>query len=144
MNRTPYRRLVQYYETDQMGIVHHSNYIRWFEEARTDFLRNSGIVYSDLEQSGVMIPVVNVSCRFRTPARYDERIEITTTLTAYNGVRLDFSYEVRSVGGTLLATGTSEHCFMDAQKWLPIHMKRKQPDIHARIRSLLAPNGGNL
>ena len=61
MNRTPYRRLVQYYETDRMGIVHHSNYIRWFEEARTDFLRNNGIVYSDLEQSGVMIPVVNVS-----------------------------------------------------------------------------------
>ena len=52
MNRTPYRRLVQYYETDRMGIVHHSNYIRWFEEARTDFLRNNGIVYSDLEQSG--------------------------------------------------------------------------------------------
>ena len=57
MNRTPYRRRVQYYETDRMGIVHHSNYIRWFEEARTDFLRNNGIVYSDLEQSGVMIPV---------------------------------------------------------------------------------------
>ncbi len=74
MNQTPYRRLVQYYETDRMGIVHHSNYIRWFEEARTDFLRNNGIVYSDLEQSGVMIPVVNVSCRFRTPARYDEWI----------------------------------------------------------------------
>ena len=74
MNRTPYRRRVQYYETDRMGIVHHSNYIRWFEEARTDFLRNNGIVYSDLEQSGVMIPVVNVSCRFRTPARYDEWI----------------------------------------------------------------------
>ena len=95
MNRTPYRRRVQYYETDRMGIVHHSNYIRWFEEARTDFLRNNGIVYSDLEQSGVMIPVVNVSCRFRTPARYDEWIEITTTPTAYNGARLDFSYEVR-------------------------------------------------
>ena len=142
MNRTPYRRLVQYYETDQMGIVHHSNYIRWFEEARTDFLRNNGIVYSDLEQSGVMIPVVNVSCRFRTPARYDEWIEITTTLTAYNGVRLDFSYEVRNASGKLLATGTSEHCFMDAQRWVPINMKHKQPEQHARMAALLEEAGG--
>ncbi len=142
MNRTPYRRLVQYYETDRMGIVHHSNYIRWFEEARTDFLRNNGIVYSDLEQSGVMIPVVNVSCRFRTPARYDEWIEITTTPTAYNGARLDFSYEVRNASGKLLATGTSEHCFMDAQRWVPINMKRKQPEQHARMAALLEKAGG--
>ena len=123
MNRTPYRRLVQYYETDRMGIVHHSNYIRWFEEARTDFLRNNGIVYSDLEQSGVMI-------------------EITTTPTAYNGARLDFSYEVRNASGKLLATGTSEHCFMDAQRWVPINMKRKQPEQHARMESLLKEAGG--
>ena len=129
MNQTPYRRLVQYYETDRMGIVHHSNYIRWFEEARTDFLRNNGIVYSDLEQSGVMIPVVNVSCRFRTPARYDEWIEITT-------------YEVRNASGKLLATGTSEHCFMDAQRWVPINMKRKQPEQHARMAALLEKAGG--
>ena len=120
MNQTPYRRLVQYYETDRMGIVHHSNYIRWFEEARTDFLRNNGIVYSDLEQSGVMIPVVNVSCRFRTPARYD----------------------VRNASGKLLATGTSEHCFMDAQRWVPINMKRKQPEQHARMAALLEKAGG--
>lgn len=142
MNQTPYRRLVQYYETDRMGIVHHSNYIRWFEEARTDFLRNNGIVYSDLEQSGVMIPVVSVSCQFRQPARYDDWIEIAAAPTAYNGVRLDFSYEVRSAGGTLLATGTSEHCFMDAQRWVPINMKHKQPEQHARIAALLEEAGG--
>ena len=126
MNQTPYRRLVQYYETDRMGIVHHSNYIRWFEEARTDFLRNNGIVYSDLEQSGVLIPVVTVS----------------TTSTAYNGARLDFSYEVRNASGKLLATGTSEHCFMDAQRWVPINMKRKQPEQHARMAALLEEAGG--
>ena len=68
MNRTPYRRLVQYYETDRMGIVHHSNYIRWFEEARTDFLRNNGIVYSDLEQSGVMILMLRRNL-FERPAQ---------------------------------------------------------------------------
>ena len=142
MNNTPYRRLVQYYETDRMGIVHHSNYIRWFEEARTDFLRNNGIVYAELEQAGIMIPVVNVSCRFRTPARYDEWIEIISTPTAYNGARLDFSYEVRGEGGVLVATGTSEHCFMDAQRWVPVNLKRRQPDYHARMMALLDATGG--
>ena len=138
MNRTPYRRLVQYYETDRMGIVHHSNYIRWFEEARTDFLRNNGIVYSDLEQSGVMIPVVNVSCRFRTPARYDEWIEITTTPPPTTARGSTFPTK----SGKLLATGTSEHCFMDAQRWVPINMKRKQPEQHARMAALLEEAGG--
>lgn len=144
MTTTPYSRRVQYYETDRMGIVHHSNYIRWFEEARTDFLRQNGIVYADLERDGIMIPVVNVSCRFRVPARYDERILITTTPTAYNGARLDFSYEIRSESGTLLAAGTSEHCFMDAQRWIPINLKRKLPDRHARMAALLAEAGGTI
>lgn len=140
MSRTePYTRLVQYYETDRMGIVHHSNYIRWFEEARTDFLRKNGIVYHELEQDGVMIPVVSVSCKYVSPARYDDPVRITSTVTSYNGVRMTFSYEVRHAEtNALLVTGTSEHCFMDAEKWVPMSLKRKEPLCHARMMALLA------
>lgn len=140
MSRTePYTRLVQYYETDRMGIVHHSNYIRWFEESRTDFLRKNGIVYHELEQDGVMIPVVSVSCKYVSPARYDDPVRITSTVTSYNGVRMTFSYEVRHAEtNALLVTGTSEHCFMDAEKWVPMSLKRKEPLYHARMMALLA------
>ena len=142
MNRTPYRRLVRYYETDRMGIVHHSTYPLVLKRRGRIFSGTTASSIPIWSKAASLIPVVNVSCRFRTPARYDEWIEITTTPTAYNGARLDFSYEVRNASGKLLATGTSEHCFMDAQRWVPINMKRKQPEQHARMAALLEEAGG--
>lgn len=137
-NETPYAHRVQYYETDQMGIAHHSNYIRWFEEARTDYLRRNEIVYHALEQAGIMIPVVRVSSRYIRPARYDDVLHIETTLTGYNGVRLALAYHVRNgASGMLLAEGQSEHCFMDASRWRPVNLKKTQPEFSAKLERLL-------
>ena len=80
---TPYIHRAQYYETDRMGIIHHSNYIRWMEEARNDFLSKIGYSYSRMESEGITSPVVSVSCEYRSPVRFDDAVEIKTSLSGY-------------------------------------------------------------
>ena len=139
MKQQPYLRRVHYYETDQMAIVHHSNYIRWFEEARLDFLNQIGLNYRAMEEQGIIIPVTEVSCNYLISARYDDLLEITPILTQYTGVRMGFRYEVRLHGsGELAATGTSGHCFLD-QSRRPISLKRRAPELHRMFTELLEP-----
>ena len=76
----PYRHVAQYYETDRMGIIHHSNYIRWMEEARIDFLRQQGIRYSDLEASGLISPIYEVRCQYKRPVRFEDVVAIEVGL----------------------------------------------------------------
>ena len=127
-----YARDVYYYETDRMGIVHHSNYVRWFEEARLDYMRACGLDYAQLEAEGLLIPVLGYSCVNKRALRYGQRFTVQTRLTGFNGARLTFAYAVLSGEGELAATGTSEHCFTDAQL-RPLNMKRKRPEIYQRI-----------
>ena len=136
MELKPYVRRVQYYETDQMAIVHHSNYIRWFEEARLDYLKQLGLNYKSMEEQGIIIPVTDVSCKYLISARYDDVLEIIPTPTQYTGVRLSFHYEVRNqLTGILCATGASTHCFLDPQH-RPISLKRKAPELHRQFAEL--------
>ena len=131
MELQPYFRTVHYYETDQMSIVHHSNYIRWFEEARLDFMRQLGLNYKAMEEQGILIPVTEVGCQYLVSARYGDALEIRTILTQYTGVRLGFRYEVRfQTTGVLAATGISSHCFLDVNR-RPISLKRKAPQQKA-------------
>ena len=137
MELHPYTRRVHYYETDQMAIVHHSNYIRWFEEARLDYLDQIGLNYRAMEERGIIIPVVDVSCKYLNSARYDDLLEITPILTQYTGVCLGFRYEVRfQTAGELCATGTSTHCFLDLDR-KPISLKRKAPELHTLFTELI-------
>lgn len=77
MNKiTPYERDVYYYETDKMGIVHHSNYIRIFEETRIDFLKKAGMPFENIEASGLMMPVLSVECRYKAPLRFGDRFAV--------------------------------------------------------------------
>ena len=139
MELNPYRRQVYYYETDQMAIVHHSNYIRWFEEARLDFMDQAGVSYRALEQSGIIIPVVDVQCSYLSSARFDDRLEIRPILTKYTGVRMVFRYEVRfQKDGSLSATGTSSHCFLD-ENHRPVSLKRRDPELHVLLSGLVEP-----
>ena len=104
---------VKYYETDKMGIVHHSNYIRWMEEARLEFLCENGLAYKTLEENGVISPVVSVSCRYKTPCGYDDNIQIDVSIKEYSGVKLVFGYEMTNTeSGKCVATAESEHCFV--------------------------------
>lgn len=137
MDTRPYLRQVHYYETDQMGIVHHSNYIRWFEEARLDLLNQLGLNYKAMEVQGIIIPVTEVDCKYLISARYDDVLEIRPILTQYTGVRLGFRYEIRiQATGELAATGTSGHCFLDEHR-RPVSLKRKAPDLHQQFTELI-------
>ena len=109
----PYEHKVQYYETDAMGIVHHSNYIRWFEEARVALLEQLGYGYDRIEAEGFSSPVLAVNCEYKTMARFGDTVQITARVTEYNGVRLTLAYEVRGAqSGALHAAGESRHCFI--------------------------------
>ena len=132
-----YKRRVFYYETDQMSIVHHSNYIRWMEEARLDYMRQAGVNYREMEEEGIIMPVVSVDCRYITPTHYDDTIDILVSLTAFNGVRASFCYEIKSEDGTVVASGHSEHCFLDATTRRPISLKRRLPSFYEQCYQLL-------
>lgn len=137
MEVKPYIRRAMYYETDQMGVVHHTNYIRWFEEARIDLLRQCGINYRDMENRGIIIPVVDMQCSYLTSVRFDDVVEIHLTLTKYTGVRMCFSYEVRfSDSGIPAATGHSTHCFVDPSG-KPIGLKRVDAELHDRFARMV-------
>jgi acyl-CoA thioester hydrolase len=101
---------VRYAETDQMAVVYHSNYIIWFEVGRVELLRQLGFSYLEMEQDDLNLPVVEVRCRFKHPARYDDEITIRTRLTQMRSSLLRFQYEVlRKADGQLLAEGESVH-----------------------------------
>ena len=133
----PYIHHAKYYETDQMGIVHHSNYIRWMEEARMDVMSQFGISYRDIEEQGVISPVVSVSCQYKSMVHFDDTVQIQVKVVKYNGVRLDLEYEMTdSFTGELRTKGTSTHCFLDKEGRV-ISLKRDCPEIDERFRLML-------
>jgi acyl-CoA thioester hydrolase len=119
---------VRYYETDMMGIVHHSNYLRWFEVARTEYLRFAGLTYRGLEDMGMGSPLTGARCRYLQPCRYDDLITIQTWIKSYNGVRLTMTYRVWH-DGRLICDGETDHAFvLDGR---PIALPRSLPAVHA-------------
>ena len=113
-----YTHRVQYYETDQMGIVHHSNYIRWFEEARIDWMRHCGISYREMEKQGIIVPVLGVEATYRQMVHFDDLVDIKVTAAKYNGIVLEFCYEIyHQKDGKLCTTGKSRHCFLKMICW---------------------------
>ncbi len=137
-----YQHKVQYYETDCMGIVHHSNYIRWFEEARTDFLEQLGIGYDKMEQMGILSPVVSVGCEYKTMAKFGETVIIEAKIKEYNGVSLVLDYVVSDkLTGEVRAVGTSKHCFISSADGAVIVMKRKYPEISKSLKACIEDKG---
>ena len=104
---------VEYHHTDQMGIVHHSNYVKFFEVARTEWLRAMGITYAEMERRGVMMPIVDVAVKYRNPALYDELISVTAFVDEAPMARMTFRYEVRGEDGREIATGSTTLGFID-------------------------------
>jgi len=106
---------VRYADTDRMGVAYHSNYLVWFEVGRTEWLRESGWSYREMEESGVSLPVIEAHCEYRQPARYDDEIEISTVATVLSQVRIRFDYEARLMrSSTLAATGHTVHAALGA------------------------------
>lgn len=132
----PYRHTVQYYETDQMGIVHHSNYIRWMEEARIDFLRQLGWDYAKLEQAGILSPVIAVDCRYLSPAHFPDEVLILVQIEEFHGVRLKLSYKMTGTDGKAVCEAHSEHCFVNASG-RPIRLRNEFPEFYTALLAQL-------
>ncbi|MDO5548161.1 MAG: acyl-CoA thioesterase [Eubacteriales bacterium] len=135
----PYVHRVQYYETDKMGITHHSNYFRWMEEARVDFLDRIGWSYDKLEENGIFSPVTAIDCRYANSTTFADEIEIRIAVREFRGVRLVLEYTMQKCSdGTIACTGHSEHCFLNAEGKL-IRLKKEYPDFYQTMVDLIEP-----
>jgi acyl-CoA thioester hydrolase len=114
---------VRYAETDQMGVVYHSNFVIWFEVGRVEMMRQLGFTYREMEEhDGTHIAVVDVRCRYKAPARYDDMVTVRTRLLNVRDSLLHFGYEiVRQDEGTVLAEGETVHIVVDSEfKRIPL------------------------
>lgn len=138
-----WKRKVKYYETDRMGVVHHSNYLRYLEEARMEWMEENIISYSELESMGVIVPAVSAVENFKAFLRFEEPFTLHLSLIEYTGVRMKFAYEIYSDKTGLLcySAETSHYFSSDALKtgkeYMPISIKKKFPQIHEKMLGFL-------
>ena len=108
------RERVRFVETDLMGVVHHSNYFRWFEMGRVEYMRQAGVLLTDVLNDGIIFPIRDVNCRYHSSSRFDDTIRIETTLKELSPVKMVFSYRVvKEADDVLLATGETVNVFTD-------------------------------
>lgn len=120
---------VRYYETDQMGIVHHSNYIRYFECGRMAMLEEVGLPMHKIEEAGVMMPITEVECRYRVPAKLGDKLRVVTMINEMPRARLTVHTEIYNQNDQLLSTGSVTMGFIDAVTRRPIRCPQMLVDI---------------
>jgi acyl-CoA thioester hydrolase len=121
---------VIYADTDAMGVVYHTNYIKWFEVGRCELLRSAGYPYARMEEEGVMLPVAECNCKYRLPAVYDDLLEITARIGEMKGATVTLEYEIRrKETEELLVTGWTKHAVTDA-KFKPIRLRDKNRGLY--------------
>ena len=125
-----FERKINYYETDAMQVVHHSNYIRYMEESRLYALEKMGLPYEKIEEAGIMIPVLGVECEYKHFAKYGDTIQIDVKPKEYTGVRIVMEYTIKNKdNGELVALAETKHCFTD-KNLKPISLKKHNPEMH--------------
>lgn len=125
-----YVHKVQYYETDKMGLTHHSNYIRWMEEARIYYLENIGWGFDRLESMGITSPILSVSCTYKHGSTFGDSVEIETKIKKYNSIKITIEYIMKKVGTEeLVATGETELCFINLNTRKPVILKKELPEL---------------
>ena len=130
MNTKPYCHEVKYYECDRMGITHHSNYIRFMEEARVDWMDQLGYGFDRMEAEGVVSPVVAVDCRYRHSTTFKDTIEVVVAVASVTPLKIIFSYTM-TCHGTVVCTATSTHCFLDQGR--PVSLEQRFPELYAKV-----------
>jgi acyl-CoA thioester hydrolase len=132
---THYRPI--YADTDAMGIVYHANYLRFFEMGRTEFLREIGFPYKRLDSDeGVMLPLADVSIKYKKPALYDELLEIRTTIAELKNASVTMAYEIYNEKGELLTTGKTRHAVTD-ENIKPIVLKKHAPELYQLLLEVM-------
>jgi len=136
MQIKPYVRKANFYETDAMGIVHHSNYIRWFEEARVDFMEQMGFGYEKSIEMGVDIAVVEVDCIYKSMVRFGETVQVRAFIREINPVKMIVGYEITDAkSGAVRTTGHSVHCFLDHHTHELRRLNRTIPELYELFRA---------
>lgn len=128
-----FKRKINYYETDRMGIVHHSNYIRYLEEARCEFLNTYEMPFTEFEKNDITIPVLGVNCKYQHHVTFDDTILIQVFVKEYNGVRLTISYSVidEKTGKDVILAET-KHCFTN-KNLRPVNLKKAFPEYSQKF-----------
>ncbi|MBP3707010.1 MAG: acyl-CoA thioesterase [Clostridia bacterium] len=132
-----FERKINYYETDRMGVVHHSNYIRFMEEARCSWLESIQMPFALLEENNVTIPVLGVNCSYKYHVTFEDTIKIKLWVKEYSGVRMTIGYDItdKKTGKTILV-GETKHCFTD-KNLKPINLKKYNSDFSNKFQNLL-------
>ena len=139
MNITPYVRKAQYYETDQMGVIHHANYIHWFEEARVHLLAEIGFPYEKVESLGITFAVLNLACAYKSPVRFGDTVNVFAGVTDCGHSRMSIGYRVADASsGDLRTTGESQHYFFRKTDAKPVSLKKTIPELYDLFCALKA------
>lgn len=128
---------VRYAETDQMGIVHHSNYYVYFETAREDFIIGSGISYKDIEDMGIMMPLIETQCKYIQGGKYADNLIIETSLDELTPIKVVLKYKViRDEDNKLIAEGKTVQAFVNKENFKILNVKKKNLDLWSRLENL--------
>ena len=128
---------LRYSDTDQMGVIYHANYFSFFEQARTQFLRDLGFDYYKVEEDGIIFPVRDVSCTYLKPIRFKEKIYITTKVDKLTKIKITYYHEIYNIEGELKATGYTTVISVDKETFNIIKMDEILKDIYNKYLELL-------
>ncbi|HHV12690.1 MAG TPA: acyl-CoA thioesterase [Clostridiales bacterium] len=139
MDLKPYIRKTHYYETDQMGIIHHANYIHWMEEARVDFMEQIGYSYERAVSTGIDFALLGISCEYKSMARFGDTINIQVSISDLSVTKMTVQYQMTdAVTGKLRFIGESTHCYFDSNRKRPVSLKKALPELYDLFSSLYA------
>ena len=137
----PYSRKANYYETDKMGIIHHSNYIRWFEESRVDLLEQIDFSYQKVNEYGVDFAVLDVYCEYKSMVRFGDIVNIYASLSELKEMRMAIDYKIVNVKSNEICTlGKTKHFFYDNNRKRPVSLKKEIPELYEIFSALNSSN----
>ncbi|MBO5033395.1 MAG: acyl-CoA thioesterase [Lachnospiraceae bacterium] len=129
----PYEHHTKYHETDQQGIIHHSNYIKWMEDARMNLMEQIGLGYKQMEALEIMSPVLSLSIEYRSVVKFDDTVVVDIHLVSYDGHKMEIAYRIYDKQtGEDRAVAKSRHCFVN-KSGIPISLKRIYPELDTKF-----------
>ena len=133
-----YQHEVKYYECDRMGVTHHSNYVRFMEEARVDWLDQLGYGFEKIEADNVFSPVVSIQCDYKSPTTFKDIIDIEVKISKMSEMKFDFEYKMQT-NGKLVCIGHSSHCFIENGR--PVAISKRLPELYNTLMARLSESG---
>ena len=127
----------RYAETDQMGIIHHSVYAIWYEEARTEHFNKVGIRYDEIEKEGIMTPLVELNCKYKMPAYYNQEVQIKTKMIELSPVKFVLEYDIYDKNDKLINIGKTTLAWADSKTFKIINLKKMYPEIYKKLETLV-------